>query len=200
MRTSSSFWLTGSRFAGWLSPLVFLSYGVVTYHGVSMLSDNVALFLFFSGFLVAYRFQKSPAILLAVPLITHGFYYKQQFMPARSPCFVPADREALCARRAIRGFDGRLGLGMFALFQWVIFRRQEFWRPFLVLQSTLFSWHQWEIGFVVFLLMFAAPVLLAFELHASTRTESCFATWYARSPRSGDDREGERVVLVSAMD
>jgi hypothetical protein len=159
-----AFWLTGRRFAAWLSPLVFLSYGVVTYHGVSMLSDNVALFLFFSGFLVAYRFRNRPAILLAVPLMTLGFYYKQQFIAGPLAVFV----YLLIARRYARAaqFAGLMavcGLGMFALFQWVIFRGQEFWRHFLFYQSTLFSWHQWEIGFVVFLLMFAAPVLLAFE-------------------------------------
>jgi hypothetical protein len=159
-----AFWLTGSRFAGWLSPLVFLSYGVVTYHGVSMLSDNVALFLFFSGFLVAYRFRSSPAILVAVPLMTLGFYYKQQFIAGPLAVFAYLLMERRYARAAqFAGLMAACGIGMFALFQWVIFRGQEFWRHFLFYQSTLFSWHQWEIGFVVFLLMFAAPVLLAFE-------------------------------------
>jgi hypothetical protein len=159
-----AFWLTGSRFAAWLSPLVFLSYGVVTYHGVSMLSDNVAIFLFFSGFLVAYRFRKSSGILLAVPLMTFGFYYKQQFIAGPLAVFAYLLIERRYARAAqFAGLMAVCGLGMFALFQWVIFRGQEFWRHFLLYQSTLFSWHQWEIGFVVFLLMFAAPVLLAFE-------------------------------------
>ena len=159
-----AFWLTGTRFAAWLSPLVFLSYGVVTFHGVSMLSDNVALFLFFSGFLVAYRFRNSPAILLAVPLMTLGFYYKQQFIAGPLAVFAYLLIERRYARAAqFAGWMAVCGLGMFALFQWVIFRGQEFWRHFLFYQSTLFSWRQWEIGFVVFLLMFAAPVLLAFE-------------------------------------
>ena len=159
-----AFWLTGRRFAGWLSPLVFLSYGVVTFHGVSMLSANVALFLFFSGFLVAYRFRNSPAILLAVPLMTLGFYYKQQFIAGPLAVFAYLLMERRYARAAqFAGLMAACGIGMFALFQWVVFRGQEFWRHFLFYQSTLFSWHQWEIGFVVFLLMFAAPVLLAFE-------------------------------------
>jgi hypothetical protein len=159
-----AFWLTGSRFAAWLSPLVFLSYGVVTYHGVSMLSDNVALFIFFSGFLVAYRFRNSRAILLAVPLMTLGFYYKQQFIAGPLAVFADLLIERRYARAAqFAGLMAVCGAGMFALFQWVLFRGQEFWRHFLFYQSTLFSWHQWEIGFLVFLLMFAAPVLLAFE-------------------------------------
>jgi hypothetical protein len=159
-----AFWLTGSRVAAWLSPLVFLSYGVVTYHGVSMLSDNVALFLFFSGFLVAYRFRNSPAILLAVPLMTLGFYYKQQFIAGPLAVFAYLLIERRYARAAqFAGLLAVCGIGMFAFFQWVVFRGQEFWRHFLFYQSTLFSWHQWEIGFVVFLLMFAAPMLLGFE-------------------------------------
>jgi hypothetical protein len=159
-----AFWLTGSRLAGWLSPVVFLSYGVVTYHGVSMLSDNVALFLFFSGFILAYRFRNSPAILTAVPLMTLGFYYKQQFIAGPLAVFAYLLMERRYTRAAqFASLLAVCGIGMFALFQWVIFRGQEFWRHFLLYQSTLFSWHQWEIGFVVFLLMFAAPVLLAFE-------------------------------------
>jgi len=159
-----AFWLTGSRFAAWLSPLVFLSYGVVTFHGVSMLSDNVALFLFFSGFLVAYRFRNSPAILLAVPLMTLGFYYKQQFIAGPLAVLAYLLIERRYARVAqFAGLLAVCGAGMFALFQWVVFRGQEFWRHFLFYQSTLFSWHQWEIGFLVFLLMFAVPMLLGFE-------------------------------------
>jgi hypothetical protein len=159
-----AYWLTGSRFAGWLSPLVFLSYGVVTYHGVSMLSDNVALLLFFSGFLLAYRFRNSPAILLAVPLMTVGFYYKQQFIAGPLAVLAYLLMERRYARAAqFAGLLAVCGAGMFAFFQWVVFRGQEFWRHFLFYQTTLFSWHQWEIGFVVFLLMFVAPVLLGFE-------------------------------------
>jgi hypothetical protein len=175
-----AFWLTGSRFAAWLSPLVFLSYGVVTYHGVSMLSDNMALFLFFSGFLVAYRFRNRPAILLAVPLMTLGFYYKQQFIAGPLAVFAYLLIERRYTRAAqFAGLMTGCGLGMFALFQWVIFRGQEFWRHFLFYQSTLFSWHQWEIGFVVFLLMFAAPVLLAFEFlrEHPDRMMLCYLIW-----------------------
>src|SRR5690348_16927531 len=59
-----TFWVARNSLAAFLSPLVFLSYGVVTYHGISALSDSVALLLLFSGFLVAYRFRNSNALLL----------------------------------------------------------------------------------------------------------------------------------------
>ena len=96
--------------------------------------------------------------------MTLGFYYKQQFIAGPLAVFACLLIERRYARAAqFAGLMAVCGLGMFALFQWVIFRGQEFWRHFLFYQSTLFSWHQWEIGFVVFLLMFAAPVLLAFE-------------------------------------
>jgi hypothetical protein len=42
-----AFRLSRSHLAASLSPLIFLSYGIVTFHGVSALSDSVALFLFF---------------------------------------------------------------------------------------------------------------------------------------------------------
>ncbi len=75
-----AFWITRKRLAAFLSPLIFLSYGVVTFQGVSALSDSVALLLFFTGFLVAYRFQNSRALLLSAPLMCLGFYYKPQYI------------------------------------------------------------------------------------------------------------------------
>jgi hypothetical protein len=159
-----AFWLARSIFAACLAALVFLSYGIVTYHGVSALSDNVALFLFFCGFLVAYRFRNNRAVLLAVPLMTLGFYYKQQFIAGPLALFA----YLLLEKRYVRAaqFAGTLaacGLGMFAFFQWIVFRGQEFWRHFLFFQSTLFSWHQFKLGIVAFAFIFAAPLLLGFE-------------------------------------
>ena len=159
-----AFWLTGSRLAVALSPLVFLSYGIVTFHGVSGLSDSVALFLSFSGFLVAYRFRNSRAVLLAVPLMVLGFYYKQQFIAGPLAVFTYLLLERRFARAA--QFAGLLAaslLGAFAVFQWAVFRGQEFWRHFLLYQSTLFSWHQFELGFLTFAFMFAAPALLGLD-------------------------------------
>ncbi len=159
-----AFWLTESWLAASLSPLVFLSYGIVTFHGVSGLSDSVALFLCFSGFLVAYKFRNTRAILLAVPLMASGFYYKQQFIAGALAVVAYLLLEKRFARAA--QFAGLLAtalLGTFALFQLVVFRGQEFWRHFLFYQSTLFSWRQFELGLLVFTFMFASPVLLGLE-------------------------------------
>lgn len=159
-----AFWLTRSYFAACLSPLIFFSYGIVTYHGVSALSDNVALFLFFAGFLVAYRFRNSSALLMSVPLIAAGFYYKQQFVAGPVAIFI----YLLLEKRYLRAvqFAGALAttlLLVFACFQWVVFRGQEFWRHFLFYQSTLFSWHDFKMGTLVFLVMFAAPLVLGLD-------------------------------------
>ena len=73
-------WLSRSYFAALLSPLVFFSYAMVTRFGTAGLSDAVALLLFFSGFLVAYRFRCSRALLLGAPLMVLGFFYKPQYI------------------------------------------------------------------------------------------------------------------------
>ena len=159
-----AFWLTRSQLAAWLGPLVFLSYGVVTYHGVSALSDNVALLLFFSGFLIAYRFRNSAALLLAAPVMAFGFYYKPQYIagPLAIFAFLLVETRYL---RAVQ-FAGLLagyGVGLFAFFQWIAFPGQQFWRHFMLYQATLFSWHQFKLGILVFALMLASPILLAFD-------------------------------------
>jgi hypothetical protein len=68
-----AFWLTRSWLAASLGPLVFLSYAMVTRYAILALSDGVALFLFFCGFLLAYRFRASPALLLAAGPMLPGF-------------------------------------------------------------------------------------------------------------------------------
>src|SRR6266699_890328 len=69
-------WLSRSYFAATLAPLLFLSYRIVTFHGISARCDVVALSLSFWGFLIAYRSRNSRTLLLAVPLILLGFFYK----------------------------------------------------------------------------------------------------------------------------
>ena len=174
-----AFWLSQSHLAACLSPLIFLSYGIVTYHGVSALSDNVALFLFFSGFLIGYRFRNSRVILLAAPVMVLGFYYKPQYIagPLAVLLFLLLQKSY---RRAIQfvGLLALCGLGLLALFQWVIFPGQEFWRHFFLYQATLLSWHQFAIGFLVFVLMLAAPLLLGLEflrLHPDRLIKCYFA-------------------------
>jgi hypothetical protein len=157
-------WITRNRLAALLSPLVFLSYGVVTFHGVSALSDSVALFLFFAGFLVAYRFRNSRAVLLAAPLMCLGFYYKPQYIAGPLAVMIFLILEKRYARLAqFLGALALFGFGLLGFFQWVVFPGQQFWRHFFFYQASLFSWYQFKIGLLVFVLMFGVAVLLAFE-------------------------------------
>ena len=159
-----AFWITQNLLAAFLSPLVFLSYGIVTYHGVSALSDSVALLFFFAGFLVAYRFRNNKAILLAAPLMCLGFYYKPQYIAGPLAVMAYLILEKRYARLVqFLGMLALFGFGLLGFFQWVVFPGQQFWRHFFLYQATLFSWHQFLIGLLVFTLMFGVPVLLAFE-------------------------------------
>lgn len=172
-----SFWLTRSYLAATLSPLAFLSYGVVTFHGVSALSDNVALFLFFAGFLIAWRFRDSAALLLSAPVMVLGFYYKPQFIagPLAVFAFLILEKRYRLAAQFTAALAA-CGFGMLALFQFVMFPGQQFWRHFFLYQATLFSWDQFKVGLLVFLLMLAAPLFLAFEFlrHHSNRLLACY--------------------------
>ena len=175
-----AFWITRSWLAAGLSPLVFLSYGIVTFHGVSSLSDSVALFFCFSGFLVAYRFRNTRAILLAVPLMALGFYYKPQFIagPLAAVAYLLLEKRFTRAAEFAGAMAASL-LGTFAFFQWVMFRGQEFWRHFLLYQATLFSWHQFEMGVLAFAFIFAAPALLGLEYlrtHPNRMLQGYFVT------------------------
>lgn len=159
-----TFWATRKRLAAFLSPLVFLSYGIVTFHGVSALSDSVALLFFFSAFLIAYRFRNSRAILLATPLMCLGFYYKPQYIagPLAVMVFLFIEKQYSRFVQFIGGL-ALFGFGFLGFFQWIAFPGQEFWRHFFLYQATLMSWHQFKIGLLVFLLIFGVPILLAFE-------------------------------------
>ncbi len=159
-----AFWNTRNWLAAILSPLMFLSYGVVTFHGVSALSDSVALLLFFSGFLVAYKFRNSSTLLLAAPLMCLGFYYKPQYIagPLAVMVFLLFEKR-YCRLVQFLGALAVCGFGLLGLFQWIVFPGQQFWRHFFLFQATLFSWYQFKIGILVFVLMFGVAILLAFE-------------------------------------
>jgi hypothetical protein len=159
-----AFWLTNSYLAAFLSPMVFLSYGMVSSYGTEALSDGMALLLMFSGFLVAYRFQNSRGLLLAIPLMILGFYYKPQYVAGPTAVFF----FLLCERksRLAAEFGGLLafcGLAMFGLFQWIVFYGQAFWRHFLLSQTALLSWHRFEKALFVVGLMLFLPLIFEVE-------------------------------------
>jgi hypothetical protein len=159
-----AFWLSDSYHAALLAPLVFLSYGMVSTQGIQSLSDSVALLLAFWGFLVAYRFQRSGAVLLAVPLMILSFYYKPHYVagPIAVFCFLVSEKRYRSAAK----FAGLLmlsGVALFAFFQWVIFSGQAFWRHFLLTQSSLLSWQRFEKALFVVCVMFLFPLIFEIE-------------------------------------
>jgi len=159
-----AYWLTGKWVAALLSPLIFLSYSMVTMHGLSFRCDMVALCLFFWGFLVAFRCRNSPRILLAVPLMLAGFFYKQQFVAGPVAVFLFLILERRYRRAA--AFAGLMGgglIGLLALFQFVVFRGQDFFLHAFRLNLLAFSLAQFQAGVLAFGLVFLVPFLVALE-------------------------------------
>lgn len=157
-------WLTGRSLAAGLSSFVFVSYGMVTGHGLLALSDSVALLLAFSGFLGAYRFRNSRAILFAAPLMVLSFYYKPQYIagPLAVVLFLLLEKKY---RRAIAfvGLLATCGLGLLALFQFLLFSGQVFWRYFLLYQSSLLVVHLIGRALFIFAVVLLVPLVFALE-------------------------------------
>lgn len=201
-------WLSGSYLAAALAPLIFLSYGMATDNGVTGLSDSMALFLFFAGFLVAFRFRYSKAILFSAPLMLLGFYYKPQYIagPVAVFAFLLIEKQL---RRAVE-FAGLLasgGLAMLAAFQFAVFPGQAFWRHFLTYQAPLLSWHQFGLAAFFFALMIGPPLLLVVDFLRTHRDRmlACYlvcavalAVFTCSKAGSGDYYFFECVLLVSA--
>lgn len=159
-----AFWLTRSYLAAFLSPLVFLSYGMVTGHAIQALSDGVAVFLSFAGFLVAYRLRAGRAIFLAAPLMILGFYFKPQFVagPLAVFVFLLIDRRYREAGEfAVLLASG--GIVVLAIFQRVVFPGQAFWRHFLVYQTSLLTWHRFERALFVFTILMLLAIVFGVE-------------------------------------
>jgi hypothetical protein len=159
-----AYWLSGSSFAALLAPLILFAYRFVSDYALSSRSDMVALLIFLSAFLVAYRFQVSSRILLAAPLMLAGFFYKQQFIagPLAVLLFL------LLAKRYRLAFlfAGTLligGVSMLLLFQFVIFREQAFLSHFIVYNLIPFSWFSFGAGVGFFLLLLSIPLLVGLE-------------------------------------
>jgi len=173
-------WLTRSYFAAALAPLTFLSYGIVTTYGISARADLMALLLFFSGFLIAYRFRGSRRLLAATPLMVLGVYYKQQFVagPLAVFLFLLLEKRLRLAAEFV-GLMALGGLGLLGVFEWVVFPGQEFLRHFVVYNMLPFSWFQFSLGGWQLGLMFLVPLLLGIELLRVQRDKllACFVSW-----------------------
>lgn len=157
-------WLSGSGWAALLAPLLVLSYGFASLFGVSARSDLGALALSFWGFLLAYRFRRSGWIVASAPLMLLGFFYKQQFVAGAVAVLVFLVTERRW-RTAVM-FLGVLvvgGLGLLALFHFVVFRGEAFLTHFIVYNIQPFSWPLFRRATIIFAVIFAVPLAAAVE-------------------------------------
>jgi hypothetical protein len=159
-----AFWLSRNYLAAAFSVLLFFSYEIVSLHGLSARSDLPALLLVFSGFLVAYRFRHSRLILWAVPLMLAGLFYKQQFVAAPVAVFIfliLEKRYRLAAQFAGLMMAG--GLGLLAIFHYVVFAGQDFFLHIVTYNLVPFDWGRFLDAILGFGVIFIVPVLVGFE-------------------------------------
>jgi hypothetical protein len=146
-----AFWVSGSWLGGVLAPLIYLGFAVISDSEVAARSDALALFLSFAAFLVGYRFRRSRLILLAVPLALASYFFKQQFVAGSAALFFYLLLEKHF--RVAAAFAGLLAagwLGLMALFQFLIFPRQNFARHYLTYIATTFEADRFLAGLFLF--------------------------------------------------
>jgi len=159
-----AFWLGRSLFATVLAPLVLFSYGFVSLHGISARPDTGALMLVLTGFLIVYRYRASRVLLFAVPFMLLGIFYKQQFVAAPMAVFVFLVLER--RYRLAAQFAGLLalgGLGLLALFQYVVFAGQNFILHFVTYNLVPFTWNRFGYGALLCAVIFGVPLLVGLE-------------------------------------
>ena len=175
-----AYWLARSYLAALIAALLFLSYPFVTHFGTQNRCDGIALLLWFSGFLVVYKFRDSRKLLFAVPLMTLGFYYKQQFIAAPLAILVFLILEKRFHLAA--GFAALLGvagLSLLAAFQFLVFCHQAFLLHFLGYNAIPVSWRQclgWMLVLGVTFLVPGAAAVQFLRTHPN-RLLACYFCW-----------------------
>jgi len=159
-----AFWLSRSLFAAALAPLVLFSYGFVSLHAISARPDTGALMLALAGFLIVYRYQAGRALLVGVPFMLLSVFYKQQYVAVAMAVFVflvLERRYRLAAQfTALLAFGG---LGLLALFQFVVFAGQNFFLHFVNYNLVPFTWNRFGYGALLCAVIFGVPLLLGLE-------------------------------------
>ncbi len=157
-----AWWISGSHAAAALASLMFLAYEFVSLSGVCARSDSMALLLWFSGFLVAYRFQRSNRILWSIPFMCLGAFYKQQFIvaPLAVLLFLVVEKRFRVALQ-FTALLGAAGLGLLAAFEFLVFRRQAFLLHFLTYNLLPLSWQEEIMWLPILAIVFLIPCLLA---------------------------------------
>jgi hypothetical protein len=159
-----AWWLTGKLLAGALAPLIFLSYSMVTLHGLTARCDMVAVCLFFWGLLLAFHFQNTPRLLLAVPFMLAGFFYKQHFLagPLAVVLYLIAEKRYRLAAAFTALLSGGV-VALLALFQFVVFRGQDFILHAFRFNMIEFGMPYFKGGLFAFAILFLVPFLLSLE-------------------------------------
>ena len=175
-----AFWLARRYLAAAIAALLFLSYPFVTHFGTQNRCDGLALLLWFSGFLVAYRFRDSRKLLFAVPLMTLGFYYKQQFIaaPLAILLFLILEKRFRLAAEFV-ALLGIAGLSLLASFQFLVFRHQSFLLHFFGYNVIPVSWRQclgWTLVLGVTFLVPCAAAVQFLRTHPN-RLLACYFCW-----------------------
>lgn len=159
-----AFRISGRSFAAALAPLIFLSHGFVSFYGTSARADSWALFLTFCGVLVAHHFRENSKILLGAPLFLLSLFYKQQFVAAPLAIFLFLILERRYRLAAAFAAVMASGAAMFlALFQFVVFRGQDFFLHFFRYNLLPFSWLQFKGALLIFGLLFLVPIFVGLE-------------------------------------
>lgn len=196
------------RVAAALAPLIFLSNGLVSFFGLSLRPDSVALLLASVGVLVAYRFRESHKILVSAPVFLAALFYKQQFIAgpiAVLVYLVVERRHRLAAVFATLMTVGAASLA--AIFQVVVFGGQDFLEHFYNYNLLPFSWVLFKGGVIVFGVLFLVPLLVAFEflrVH-SERFLACYLgsvvviTLLAAGKEGGDTNYFLEPIFVTSV-
>jgi len=175
-----AWWVSKSYAATALSALMFLGFGLSTTYGVSARPDSVALLLWFTGFLIAYRFRESNKTLWSIPLLTLGAYYKQQFIVAPLAVFLFLVLEKRY-RTALQfaALLGAAGLSLLAAFEFLVFRPQAFLLHFLSYNLLPFDWAQGLARLAADASTFLIPCILAAWslLSRPDKLLACYFSW-----------------------
>ncbi len=159
-----AFRISGRSLAAALAPLIFLSYGFVSFYGTSARADSWALLLTFCGVLVAHHFRENSKILLGAPFFLLSLFYKQQFVAAPVAILLFLILERRYRLAAAFAAVMASGAAMFlAVFQFVVFRGQDFFLHFFRYNLLPFSWLQFKGALLVFGLLFLVPILVGLE-------------------------------------
>ena len=157
-----AWWVSRSWAAAVLSPLMFLSYRLVTRYGVTARSDSLGLLCWFSGYLVAYRYRTSDKLLWSIPLLVLGAFYKQQFIvaPVAIVLFLLLEKRYRTAWQFSLLLAGA-GLAMLGVFQFLVFPHQAFALHFIAYNVLPFSLSEGLLRVSALLIVLALPAVMA---------------------------------------